>query len=77
MAIKAVLMGGDGSTITYDNLVPDNLKAIIIHNQKIKWIMATGRSLELPQKNPIFNYLSLVILCQILSLNFMCKRLVR
>lgn len=58
MKIKAIIMDGDGSTITHDNLVPDNLKATIINTSQIKWIMATGRSLELLNKTPIFDYLS-------------------
>ena len=29
MNIKAVIMDGDGSTITHDNFVPNNLKNII------------------------------------------------
>lgn len=59
MKIKAVIMDGDGSTLTSDNLLPNNLKEVIIQNPQIKWIMATGRSLELLRKTPIYNYLSL------------------
>lgn len=56
--IKAILMDGDGSTITADNHVPDNLKELILNNSQLKWIMATGRSLELLKKTPIVEFLS-------------------
>ena len=62
MNIKAVIMDGDGSTITHDNFVPNNLKNIITDKSHIKWIMATGRSLELLKKTPIFDYLSTNVL---------------
>lgn len=58
MGIKAVIMDGDGSTITNNNKLPNSLKQLIIDNQQIKWIMATGRSLELLKKTPIVDYLS-------------------
>lgn len=62
MTIKAVIMDGDGSTITSDNIVPDNLISLITSNSQIKWIMATGRSLDLLKKTPIFKYLSADVL---------------
>lgn len=58
MRIKAVIMDGDGSTLTKDNRLPPNLKEMMCQNPKIKWIMATGRSLELLKKTPIYDYLS-------------------
>lgn len=58
MGIKAIIMDGDGSTITHNNIFPDNLKQLITNNQQLKWIMATGRSLELLKKTPIIDYLS-------------------
>lgn len=56
--IKAVIMDGDGSTITHDEIFPDNLRSLIINNQHIKWIMATGRSFDLLRRLPIIDYLS-------------------
>lgn len=58
MAIKAVVMDGDGSTITHDNQLPDNLRQLILANPQIKWMMATGRSMDLLQATPIHQYLS-------------------
>jgi hydroxymethylpyrimidine pyrophosphatase-like HAD family hydrolase len=58
MKIKAVIMDGDGSTLTKNNLLPANLKEMICQNSQIKWIMATGRSLELLKKTPIYDCLS-------------------
>jgi hydroxymethylpyrimidine pyrophosphatase-like HAD family hydrolase len=56
--IKAVIMDGDGSTITHDGILPDNLRDLIINNPQIKWIMATGRSLDLLRRLPIIDHLS-------------------
>lgn len=56
--IKAVIMDGDGSTITHEGILPDNLRDLIIGNPQIKWIMATGRSLDLLRRLPIIDYLS-------------------
>lgn len=56
--IKAIIMDGDGSTITHDGILPDNLREAIITNQHIKWIMATGRSLDLLRRLPIIDHLS-------------------
>jgi hydroxymethylpyrimidine pyrophosphatase-like HAD family hydrolase len=56
--IKAVIMDGDGSTITHQNELPDSLRDLILNNPHIKWIMATGRSLDLLHKTPIARYLS-------------------
>ena len=57
-AIKAVLMDGDGSTITHDGVLPQNLQQVIRANPQIKWIMATGRSLDLLHRTPIVPFLS-------------------
>lgn len=51
-------MDGDGSTITHDGILPDNLRNLIINNPHIKWIMATGRSLDLLRRLPIIDFLS-------------------
>jgi len=56
--IKAVIMDGDGSTITHDGILPDNLRKLITANPQIKWIMATGRSLDLLRRLPIIDHLS-------------------
>lgn len=56
--IKAIIMDGDGSTITHDKQLPENLRQLIIANPHIKWIMATGRSLDLLRLLPIIDYLS-------------------
>ena len=56
--IKAVLMDGDGSTITHDGVVPENLQQLIRANPQIKWVMATGRSLDLLHRTPIVPFLS-------------------
>lgn len=56
--ISTVLMDGDGSTLTKDNELPDNLKNLILANPNINWIMATGRSLDLLKMTPIFSCLS-------------------
>jgi hydroxymethylpyrimidine pyrophosphatase-like HAD family hydrolase len=57
--IKAVIMDGDGSTITIqDKVFPDNLRQLIMANPQIKWIMATGRSLDLLRLLPIIDHLS-------------------
>lgn len=56
--IKAIIMDGDGSTITHDNKLPDNLRDLICANQQLKWIMATGRSMDLLKVTPIYDYLS-------------------
>lgn len=58
MAIKIVVMDGDGSTITHDNKLPDNLRDLILANGQIKWMMATGRSMDLLRATPIHQYLS-------------------
>lgn len=58
-AIKAVLMDGDGSTITSEGVVPDNLRQFIIDNPQIKWIMVTGRSLEVLRHASIVDLLSM------------------
>lgn len=58
MAIKAVVMDVDGSTITHNNQLPDNLRDLMVNNPQIKWIIATGRSLELLKRTPIFEYIS-------------------
>ena len=57
--ISTVLMDGDGSTLTKENELPDNLKNLILANPNINWIMATGRSLDLLKMTPIFSYLSM------------------
>jgi hydroxymethylpyrimidine pyrophosphatase-like HAD family hydrolase len=79
MGIKAIIMDGDGSTITHNNIFPDNFKQLIMDNQQIKWAMATGRSLELLKKTPIIDYLSTDIVhivdggsC-LMDLNARCK----
>lgn len=51
-------MDGDGSTITHDNKLPDNLRDLILTNQHVKWMMATGRSMDLLRITPIFQYLN-------------------
>ncbi|MCE3267766.1 MAG: hypothetical protein K0R49_18 [Burkholderiales bacterium] len=51
-------MDGDGSTITHKNELPDSLRDLMLKNVHIKWIMATGRSLDLLHKTPIAKYLS-------------------
>lgn len=56
--IKVVLMDGDGSTLTHDGIFPENLKKLIQLNQQTKWIMATGRSLDLLERTPIVPFLS-------------------
>lgn len=56
--LKAVIMDGDGSTITHDGILPDNLRELIVANPQVKWIMATGRSLDLLRRLPIIDYLS-------------------
>ena len=56
--IKAVIMDGDGSTLTHTNELPNNLRDLILANQHIKWMMATGRSLDLLHKTPIAKYLT-------------------
>lgn len=56
--LKAIIMDGDGSTITADHKLPDNLRDLIIANPQTKWIMATGRSLDLLSHLPIIDYLS-------------------
>ncbi|MDD3266773.1 MAG: HAD hydrolase family protein [Burkholderiales bacterium] len=56
--IKAIIMDGDGSTITQDNKLPDNLRDLICNNPQLKWIMATGRSMDLLRATPIYDYLS-------------------
>lgn len=56
--ISTVLMDGDGSTLTKDNELPDNLKNLILANPNVNWIMATGRSLDLLKMTPIFPCLS-------------------
>jgi hypothetical protein len=43
--IKAIIMDGDGSTITDKNELPVNLRILMVGNTLIHWIMATGRSL--------------------------------
>lgn len=58
MAIKIVVMDGDGSTITHDNQLPDSLKELILSKTSIKWMMATGRSMDLLKVTPIHQYLS-------------------
>jgi hydroxymethylpyrimidine pyrophosphatase-like HAD family hydrolase len=56
--IKVVLMDGDGSTLTHDGIFPENLQLLILANPQIKWIMATGRSLDLLERTPIIPFLS-------------------
>ena len=56
--IKAVLMDGDGSTITHDGIFPDDLQQLITANPQVKWIMATGRSLDLLQRTLVIPFLS-------------------
>lgn len=51
-------MDGDGSTITHDNQLPDNLRDLILNNPQITWMMATGRSMDLLRATPIHQYLS-------------------
>lgn len=58
MQIKAIIMDGDGSTITHTNELPDSLRDLILGNPQIKWIMATGRSLDLLRQTPIAKYLT-------------------
>lgn len=58
MSIKIVVMDGDGSTITHDHKLPDNLRDLILANPQIKWMMATGRSMDLLRATPIHQYLS-------------------
>ena len=56
--IQAIIMDGDGSTITHDKKFPDNLRELMIANPQIKWIMATGRSLDFLRLLPIVEYLT-------------------
>lgn len=58
MKIKAIIMDGDGSTLTHDGKLPENLKQLIQNNSQLKWIMATGRSLDLLKRTPIAEHLS-------------------
>ncbi|HCY39709.1 MAG TPA: hypothetical protein DHV02_07570 [Neisseriales bacterium] len=58
MTIKIIVMDGDGSTITHDHKLPDNLRNLILANPQIKWMMATGRSMDSLQSTPIYQYLS-------------------
>ena len=51
-------MDGDGSTLTHDGIFPENLQKLIYSNPQIKWIMATGRSLDLLERTPIIPFLS-------------------
>ena len=53
-----IVMDGDGSTITHDHKLPDNLRNLILANPQIKWMMATGRSMDSLQSTPIYQYLS-------------------
>jgi hydroxymethylpyrimidine pyrophosphatase-like HAD family hydrolase len=52
-------MDGDGSTLTHTNELPNSLRDLIIANPHIKWIMATGRSLDLLHRTPIAKYLTI------------------
>ena len=56
--LKAIIMDGDGSSITHDGILPDSLRDLMVANPHINWIMATGRSLDLLRHLPIINYLS-------------------
>jgi len=57
--IKAIIMDGDGSTLVHKTTeLPDNLRDLMLSNRHIKWIMATGRSLDLLKRTPIADYLS-------------------
>jgi hydroxymethylpyrimidine pyrophosphatase-like HAD family hydrolase len=56
--IKVVIMDGDGSSLTSDVCLPDNLRDLMLKHTHIKWIMATGRSLDLLKHTPIVDYLS-------------------
>ena len=56
--LKAIIMDGDGSSITHDGILPDNLRDLMQANPQIHWIMATGRSLDLLRHLPIIDYLS-------------------
>lgn len=56
--LKAIIMDGDGSSITHDGILPDNLRDLMVASPQINWIMATGRSLDLLRHLPIIHYLS-------------------
>ncbi len=56
--ITTVLMDGDGSTLTSQSELPENLLKLILEHEHINWIMATGRSLDLLKLTPIFPHLS-------------------
>lgn len=44
--IKLILMDKDGSTIAPGEILPDNLKSLILNSPNMNWSMATGRSFK-------------------------------
>lgn len=51
--IDCVLMDLDGTTMTKDNLVPDNLSSLIRKRDQMHWIMVTGRSFASATRTPL------------------------
>ncbi len=56
--IKMIIMDGDGSTLDQNGFMDSRLKNLIISRPDLKWVMATGRCMNLLRETDIFQFLS-------------------